>query len=121
MNPSELAATSDFYALEDVLGDEDRAFLASVRSFMREEVAPIINDYWSREEFPHHLWARFGELGLGGMAIDGYGCAVRGVLVDGFVAMELAAVDCSVATEQLTAASSIATKPSTSTPRTAHP
>jgi glutaryl-CoA dehydrogenase len=32
------------------------------------------------------------------MALDGYGCANRGVLVDGFVAMEMAAVDCSVAT-----------------------
>jgi glutaryl-CoA dehydrogenase len=35
---------------------------------------------------------------MGGMALEGYGCASRGVLVDGFVAMEMAAVDCSVAT-----------------------
>jgi glutaryl-CoA dehydrogenase len=32
------------------------------------------------------------------VALDGYGCAGRGVVTDGFVAMELAAVDCSVAT-----------------------
>jgi glutaryl-CoA dehydrogenase len=93
-----LSPTQDFYAVEDVLADRDRALLAQVRAFMREEVAPIINDYWSREEFPHQVWPRLAELGIGGIAIDGYGCAGRGVLVDGFVAMELAAVDCSVAT-----------------------
>jgi glutaryl-CoA dehydrogenase len=93
-----LSPTQDFYAIEDVLADRDRAFLADVRAFMREEVAPIVNDYWSREEFPHQVWPRVAELGLGGIAIDGYGCAGRGVLVDGFIAMELAAIDCSVAT-----------------------
>jgi glutaryl-CoA dehydrogenase len=93
-----LSPTQDFYAIEDVLGNRDRAFLAEVRSFMRDEVAPIINDYWSREEFPHQVFPRMAEIGMGGMALDGYGCAGRGALVDGFVAMELAAVDCSVAT-----------------------
>jgi glutaryl-CoA dehydrogenase len=98
MSNQELPATSDFYALESSLPDRDRALLAQVRGFMREEVAPIINDYWSREEFPHQVFPRMAEIGMGGMALDGYGCANRGVLVDGFVAMEMAAVDCSVAT-----------------------
>jgi glutaryl-CoA dehydrogenase len=89
---------SDFFDIEAVLSDPDRALLSNVRDFMRAEVAPIINDYWSREEFPHQLWPRLAELGIGGVAIDGYGCPGRGALVDGFVAMEMAAVDCSVAT-----------------------
>jgi glutaryl-CoA dehydrogenase len=38
------------------------------------------------------------QIGMGGMSLEGYGCANRGVLVDGFVAMEMASVDCSVAT-----------------------
>jgi hypothetical protein len=33
-----------------VLADRDRAFLKEVRTFMRNEVAPLINDYWSRED-----------------------------------------------------------------------
>jgi glutaryl-CoA dehydrogenase len=88
----------DFLDIEAVLPDDDRAFLGEVRAFMSEEVAPIINDYWSREEFPHQVFPRMAEIGMGGMALDGYGCAGRGRLVDGFVAMEMAAVDCSVAT-----------------------
>ncbi|MEA2436083.1 MAG: glutaryl-CoA dehydrogenase [Thermoleophilaceae bacterium] len=98
MTAEALPETSDFYALESVLSDDDRALLAGVRAFMREDVAPIINDYWSREEFPHHVFPRMAELGIGGLALEGYGCAGRGVVVDGFVAMEMAAVDCSVAT-----------------------
>jgi glutaryl-CoA dehydrogenase len=95
---AELAPTSDFYDLESVLADDDRSFLADIRGFMREEVAPIINDYWSREEFPHQVFPRMAEIGMGGIALEGYGCAGRGAVVDGFVAMELASVDCSVAT-----------------------
>jgi glutaryl-CoA dehydrogenase len=98
MTDAELDFTRDFYDVEAVLPDRDRELLGNVRTFMNTEVAPTINDYWSREEFPHQLWPRFAELGLGGLPITGYGCAGRGALVDGFVAMELAAVDCSVAT-----------------------
>jgi glutaryl-CoA dehydrogenase len=98
MTETDLPATSDFYSLESVLDAESRSLLSDVREFMRGEVAPIINDYWSREEFPHQVFPRMAELGLGGVALEGYGCGGRGVLVDGFVAMEMAAVDCSVAT-----------------------
>jgi glutaryl-CoA dehydrogenase len=98
MSASELSATSDFYELESGLDDRDRELLGDVRAFMREEVAPVINDYWSREEFPHQVFPRMAELGIGGVALEGYGCAGRGAVLDGFVAMELAAVDCSVAT-----------------------
>ena len=93
-----LSPEQDFFDIEAVLDADDRRLLADVRAFMREEVAPIINDYWSREEFPHQVFPRMAEIGMGGMALDGYGCANRGVLVDGFVAMEMASVDCSVAT-----------------------
>jgi glutaryl-CoA dehydrogenase len=93
-----LSPEQDFFELEAVLDNEQRRLLGDVRTFMREEVAPIINDYWSREEFPHQVWPRMAELGIGGLGVEGYGCPGHGVLVDGFVAMELAAVDCSVAT-----------------------
>jgi len=89
---------SDFYDIEALLPDADRALVADVRAFMADEVAPIINDYWSREEFPHQVWPRLAELGLGGLVLDGYGCPGRGAVLDGFVAMELASVDSSVAT-----------------------
>jgi glutaryl-CoA dehydrogenase len=95
---TQLDFTRDFYDIESLLPDADRAFLADIRAFMAQEVAPIINDYWTREEFPHQVFSGMAELGMGGMALEGYGCAGRGPLLDGFAAMEMAAVDCSVAT-----------------------
>jgi glutaryl-CoA dehydrogenase len=95
---SELPPANDFYALESILSEDDRALLSDLRDFMHGEIAPIINDHWSREEFPANAYPGLGKLGLAGLALEGYGCAGRGVLLDGFVAMELAAVDCSVAT-----------------------
>ena len=34
---------------------QDRELLSSVRAFMTREVEPVINDYWTRAEFPHDL------------------------------------------------------------------
>ena len=36
---------SDFYDIEALLSEDDRALPVDVRAFMRDEVAPIINDY----------------------------------------------------------------------------
>ncbi len=89
---------SDFLGFELLLSDEDREVLANVRSFMTREVEPIINDYWTRAEFPHELIPGLAKLGIAGLAYDGPGCPNRGALVDGMIAMELGRVDPSIAT-----------------------
>ena len=89
---------TDFYNMLDLLDSADRELVERVREFMTAEVAPIINSMWTREQFPHHLVPRFGELGIGGLAYQGYGCPGRGYVVDGAVMMELASVDSSMAT-----------------------
>ena len=89
---------SDFLGFELLLGDEDRELLGRVRAFMTREVEPVINDYWTRAEFPHELVPGIAKLGIAGLAYDGPGCPGRGALVDGMVAMELGRVDPSMAT-----------------------
>jgi glutaryl-CoA dehydrogenase len=88
----------DFFELYELVPDEDRALLARVRAFMEERVAPIINRYWTRAEFPFELVAPWSELGLGGLPYEGYGCPGASYLVEGLAAMEMARVDCSFAT-----------------------
>src|SRR4028118_1499095 len=44
--------TSDFYDLEALLDEQDRATLHRVRAFMDEQVEPIINEWWTRAQFP---------------------------------------------------------------------
>ncbi|HEY3258666.1 MAG TPA: acyl-CoA dehydrogenase family protein [Pseudonocardiaceae bacterium] len=95
---NKLEQVGDFYALADALPDNDRRLLARLRTFLEAEVAPIANWHWSREKFPHHLVGRLGELGVAGLSYDGYGCPGRSSLLDGFVALEFARVDPSMAT-----------------------
>jgi glutaryl-CoA dehydrogenase len=92
------APDSDFYSLELLLDPAGRQKLQRVREFMEKEIEPVINRYWTREEFPRELIPAIGRLGIVGLAYQGYGCAGGGNLLDGMVAMELARVDSSIAT-----------------------
>jgi glutaryl-CoA dehydrogenase len=88
----------DFYLLERQLPAESRELLLRVREYMEKTVQPVINHYWTREEFPFDLVAGMSELGIAGMGYSGYGCPGRDCLLDGMISMELARVDSSIAT-----------------------
>jgi glutaryl-CoA dehydrogenase len=88
----------DFYDFAALLDEDDRLLLKRVRSFMEERVAPVINVYWGRAEFPFELMEAFADLKIAGLPYHGYGCPGRSFLADGFVSMELARVDPSIAT-----------------------
>ena len=89
---------SDFLGFELLLEDEDRARLHRVREHMEKHVEPVINDYWTRAEFPHELVPGFADLGIAGLPYDGPGCPGRSALADGMTALELARVDPSIQT-----------------------
>lgn len=88
----------DFYELSDKLNPEQRALQLKVRNFMETEVAPIVNDFWLRDEFPYDLIPKMGELRLAGITFEGYGCPNLPFLMEGVLAMEMARVDSSIAT-----------------------
>jgi len=90
--------SGDFYRTADVLTPDEREVLGTVRRFSEERVAPIINDCWSRAEFPMELIPHYAALGVAGGGYRGYGCLGKGTLFDGFVMKELARIDCSMAT-----------------------
>jgi glutaryl-CoA dehydrogenase len=88
----------DFYGLEMLLDDRDRGLLHAVRDFGDKQVAPIINEHWTRASFPFELIAPLRDLGIAGLPYTGYGCPGRSFLLDGMIAMELATADPSFAT-----------------------
>ncbi len=90
--------TSDFYDLEALLDEQDRATLHRVRAFMDEQVEPIINEYWTRAQFPRQLIPGLAELGIAGAQFTGHGSPGRSALFDGMVSMELGRGDPSVST-----------------------
>jgi glutaryl-CoA dehydrogenase len=90
--------SSDFYGIEQLLTDAGRDAVRRTREFLVKEVEPVINGYWTREEFPHHLIPEIAALGIAGVAYEGYGCPGGGPLLDGVLAMELARSDPSMST-----------------------
>lgn len=88
----------DFYRVANLLDDKEGAVVKRVRDFMEREIAPIIDDYWARDKFPFEIIPKIATLGIGGIGYRGYGSAGGSMLLNGFIAMELARVDSSIAT-----------------------
>ena len=88
----------DFYQVTDCLNDQERALLKRVRAFMETNVAPVINNYWAEDSFPFDILPGIRELNIVGAGYEGYGCPGGNTLLAGFIALELARVDCSCAT-----------------------
>src|SRR4029077_19877466 len=88
----------DFYRIGHLLNDGESAIVKRGRNFMELEIAPMIDDYWARDKFPFEIIPRFAALGIGGIGYRGYGSAGGSMLLNGFISMELARVDASIAT-----------------------
>ncbi|HUN95402.1 MAG TPA: acyl-CoA dehydrogenase family protein [Bradyrhizobium sp.] len=92
------APNSDFYEVYETLNPDELATVKRVRAFMEAKVAPIVTKYWVDDAFPFELLPAVKELGIGGLAMKGYGCAGGSLAQLGFVSMELARTDPSFAT-----------------------
>jgi len=95
---SSWAVDGDFYKIAQFADTADQALLRRVRTFAEERVAPLINQYWGRAEFPFELIKEYSALGIAGVSYKGFGCLGKSMLLDGFIMMELARIDCSIAT-----------------------
>ena len=92
------APNSDFYYLYETLPADELAIVKRVREFMETKVAPVITDYWVKDQFPFDLLPEVKKLGIGGVGIKGYGCAGGSLALLGFVQMESARIDPSFST-----------------------
>ncbi|HEY1699893.1 MAG TPA: acyl-CoA dehydrogenase family protein [Trebonia sp.] len=90
--------TGDFYQFEELLSPGERQTLHRVREFLRTEVAPIANEYWARAEFPEELIGSYAELGITGGAYPEEPGPKPSSLLSGFLALEMAHTDPSMAT-----------------------
>jgi glutaryl-CoA dehydrogenase len=88
----------DFYAYEELLSAEEHDTIDRLREFLRSDVAPIVDDYWARAEFPFEVFEGFGRLGLASWADPGSSQRRPSNLLQGITAMEIAHADASMAT-----------------------
>src|SRR4051794_1142913 len=74
---------------DSLLTDEERMIRDSVREFVSGEIIPVLQESHRNEKFPMDLIPRFGEMGLLGSTIQGYGCPGLGHIAYGLVMQEL--------------------------------
>jgi glutaryl-CoA dehydrogenase len=90
---------SDFYGFESLLTDHEKAFILELRAFLEAEVRPIMNGLWERAEFfPRSVLNGLAKLGLFGSSWPETWSFPNSATFRGWVALELARVDASVAT-----------------------
>jgi glutaryl-CoA dehydrogenase len=79
--------------LADELSAEERMIADAVRAFARDRLMPLIVDWNRRETFDRALMIEFGDIGLLGGTLDGYGCPGLSHVAYGLACRELEWVD----------------------------
>ena len=80
----------DFYALDTLLSEEERAVRDSVRSWVDDKLMPVIGDCYIEGRFPKELIPEMAELGFMGANLpEEYGCAGLNNVAYGLIMQEL--------------------------------
>ncbi|MCZ6760828.1 MAG: acyl-CoA dehydrogenase family protein [Gemmatimonadetes bacterium] len=80
----------DFYDLDSLLSEEERAVRDTVRKWVDDEVMPIIGEYYIEGKFPSQLVPQMAELGFFGANLpEKFGCAGLNNVAYGLIMQEL--------------------------------
>jgi glutaryl-CoA dehydrogenase len=80
----------DFYAFDTLLSEEERAIRDTVRSWVDDNLMPIIGECYIEGRFPKQLIPQMAELGfLGANLPEEYGCAGLNNVAYGLIMQEL--------------------------------
>ncbi|KAF0242803.1 MAG: glutaryl-CoA [Planctomycetota bacterium] len=79
----------DFYQLDELLTEEERAVRDTVRDWVSRRFMPVIEQHNRAGTFPDHLIPEMAEMGLLGAPIQGYDCAGMNATAYGLILQEL--------------------------------
>jgi glutaryl-CoA dehydrogenase len=82
-------AALDYYAIDELFTHDERMIRDTVRELVSSRVMPAIGKHFSAGTFPHELIPVFGEMGLLGPSLQGYGCAGVSPNAYGLICQEL--------------------------------
>ncbi|HEY2825110.1 MAG TPA: acyl-CoA dehydrogenase family protein, partial [Gemmatimonadales bacterium] len=81
---------TDFYDVDSLLSEDERAVRDTVRRFVDDQVLPIIGEHYVQGKFPKALIPGMAELGLFGANLpEEYGCAGLNNVAYGLIMQEL--------------------------------
>ena len=81
------------FDIDRLLDDDERDIAATVRKFVDTRLRPNIEGWFESATLPKELAKEFGDLGVLGMHLDGYGCAGTNAVSYGLACLELEAGD----------------------------
>ena len=80
----------DFYDVDSLLSEEERAVRDTVRQWVDDKLMPVINEHYIEGRFPKHLVPEMAELGFFGANLpEEYGCAGLNNVAYGLIMQEL--------------------------------
>ncbi|MEK9508865.1 acyl-CoA dehydrogenase family protein [Gemmatimonadota bacterium Y43] len=80
----------DFYAVDELLSEEERMIRSTIRQWVDDRVMPVIGEAYVERRFPRDLIPEMGELGmLGANLPEQYGCAELNNVAYGLIMQEL--------------------------------
>lgn len=59
----------DYFNVDELLTEEHKLIRESVRSYVKKEISPIIEEYAQKAEFPRHIVKQLGDLGCFGPTV----------------------------------------------------
>lgn len=89
---------SDFFSFQGKLTETEQRHVLRIREFFRTEVAPIVDAYWLKSDFPHQIIPGLAQLGVFGSAIPEVRQFETSAVARGWIALEMARVDAGAAT-----------------------
>lgn len=93
-SPTTTLNPQDYLDTDWLLTDEEKLIRENVRAYVTKEVLPHVGDWFDKGVLPARELARaFGDLGLLGMHLEGYGCAGSTAMAYGLAVLELEAGD----------------------------
>ena len=74
MPQQDLFTSPDYYQLDELLSEEHKMVRDTVRTYVKKEISPIIEDYAQRAEFPQQIVPQLGNIGCFGPTVpEAYG------------------------------------------------
>ncbi|MCV7228154.1 acyl-CoA dehydrogenase family protein [Mycolicibacterium komossense] len=88
-----ISAPLDLFDIDRLLDEDERDIAGTVRKFVDTRLKPNVEQWFESATLPRELAKEFGELGVLGMHLQGYGCAGTSAVSYGLACMELEAGD----------------------------
>lgn len=79
----------DYVGIDALLTDDEKAIRDAVREVVRERIIPEVGDWFDKGILPREVFTEFGQMGMLGAHLEGYGCSGVNAVSYGLINHEL--------------------------------